>query len=300
MTAATLAGAPPSPWELATAWHVHPATAAAIAAAASCYLLGVARLRRTRLAARSWPRRRTAAFMAGLGVLGASLQSGLDAYAGSLLSVHMVQHLVLTMLVPPLLLLGAPATLALRALSPSARRPLARVLTSRAALALSRPLVAWALFTAVLLGTHFSPLYDAAVRDGGLHFVEHALYLASGLLFWLPLVGGDPVPRSRQPALRVLQLLLAMPPMTLVGVVLLTETTVRYPAYVEAAAALGVSALADQHLAGTIMWIAGGLSVVAATLAVGWAALTEEEGRALARERHAGRRAPSRPEVSRR
>lgn len=277
----------PSPLELALDWHVHPLVSAAIVLNAAAYSAGAVRASRN---AGRWPRRRTAAFLAGLVVLAVSLQSGLDSYGTELLSVHMAQHVLLTLVAPPLLLLGAPVTLALRTLSGRSRRLLAATVTSRAARAVVHPVIAWPAFTAVLVGSHLTPFYDAAVRSEALHGLEHFLYLAGAVLFWAPLVGSDPLPRSEQPALRILYLLLAMPPMALVGAVLAYADSVRYPAYLEPARTLGASALEDQVAGGMIMWLGGSAILVAATLAVGWAALAREERRQAARDAYADRR----------
>lgn len=262
---------------------VDPALLLAVGLAASGYLIGVR-------AARAWPARRTAAFLTGLVVVAIALGSGLDARADELLSIHMIQHMALTMVAAPLIVLGAPVTLTLRALSPSARRPLARLVTSPAARLVTRPVVAWSLFAAVTIGTHLSPLYDAALVSAPLHALEHALYVSTAVLFWLPLIGADPV-RARPGAMgRIAYLMFAMAPMALVGVHLASTAEVRYLGYLGPAEALGVSALDDQHAAGLLMWIGGKVIMVAAVLLVGWAALAGEERRQRARESYAAER----------
>jgi cytochrome c oxidase assembly factor CtaG len=274
----------PSLGDLALDWSVHPALSAALLANALAYLGALVRLSRV---GSPWPHRRAACFVGGLVVLSASLQSGLDTFAADLLSAHMAQHLLLTLVVPPLLLLGAPVTLALRALPRTARRALGAALTGAVARVVTNPVVSWPIFTAVMVGSHFSPLYEAAVTTPAVHAVEHALYLGAGLVFWVPVVGADPVPRPRQPAVRLLYLMLAMPPMALVGVALASAGAVRYPSYLEPAQALAISALADQHDAGMMMWLGGSAVLAAATVAVGWHALVREERRQAVRERHA-------------
>jgi putative copper resistance protein D len=216
-----------------------------------------------------------------------ALASGADAYAGELLSAHMVQHMLLTLVAPPLLLAGAPVTLALSALPTAPRQSLARALRSRTVRWATCPPVALALFAAALVGTHVPVVYDLALRSPVAHVGEHALYLGTALLFWAPLVGSEPLPHKPSPALRVLWLLLAMPPMALVGVALLSADTVVYVPYADAARTLDGSALADQRLAGTIMWIGGKLVLVAAVLVIGWAALLREERRQAARDHYA-------------
>jgi putative membrane protein len=289
-------GAPPQPTladtlEVLGTWRPLSGVGAALGLTAVAYLGAVARVHRLRRArgrgpaGGGWPPLRTASFLGGVAVLAVVLLSGLEARASELLSAHMVQHLALMLVAPPLLLAGAPVTLALRALPSEGRRPLAAALRSRLARQASRPLVAWSLFAAVTLTTHFSPLYDAAVGDPLLHGVEHLLYLGSGLLFWAPLVGTDPLPHRPTPITRLLYVLLAMPPMALVGVALSSSSGIRYPAYLEAAGLVG-PALADQRAAGMLMWIGGGAILVAAALAVGWSALLREERREVAREAH--------------
>jgi len=262
-------------------WRVDPLLLAALAAAAALYLAGVVRRRRP------WPPARTTAFLAGLAVLWVALASGADTYAGELLSAHMVQHMLLTLVAPPLLIAGAPVTLALGALPAGPRGSLARALRSRALRWATWPPLALALFAGALVATHVPVVYELALRSPVAHVAEHALYVATALLFWAPLVGSEPLPHRPSPAARVLWLLLAMPPMALVGVALLTTDSVAYAPYADSARALGGSAVADQHLAGTIMWVGGKLVLVAAVLVVGWAALVREERQQTARERYA-------------
>jgi putative membrane protein len=262
-------------------WRLDPALLAAVTATAALYLAGARRARR-------WPAVRTAAFLAGLALLVVALQSGLHARGEQLLSVHMVQHLVLTMGVPPLLLLGAPLSLALRTVPASGRRSLARTLRGPLR-GLAHPVVTWALFTFVLVGSHAPAIYDAALRHEPLHEVEHAVYLCAALLFWLPLVGSEPLPAGPSPAGRILYLLASMPPMALVGVGLVADSHVAYAAYLEPARARGVSALSDQHAGGMVMWVGGTLVLAVAVLAVGWVALRREEERQLAREAYRDR-----------
>lgn len=269
-----------------------PILAAAVAAG---YLLGVRALEKRSRAgaggadrggASRWPLRRTAAFLAGLAVLAAALGSGLAVRAEGLLSAHVVEHLLVTMVAAPLLVAGAPVALALRALRGAPHDRLAEAVRSRAAGALTHPAVAWSLFAAVTVAIHVPAVYEGALLSPSLHAVEHMALLGTAILFWLPLVGTNPV-RHRLSALGgVLYLLLAMLPMTAVGVALAASTSVRYGAHLEAARELGVSALADQRAGGTIMWVGGTLLLVVAVLALGMRALVREERRAVARERY--------------
>ncbi len=259
------------------AWTFDPMVVAGLAAAGVLYLRGVARVRR--------PDRklvnRAVCFMSGLVVLWVALQSPIDTYAGARLSVHMVQHLLLTMVAAPLLVLGAPVTLLLRAATPAVRRRwVLPALRSWPLRLLTAPAVSWAQFALVLWVTHFSPLYEAALRSAGVHALEHLLYVVSAVLFWSPVAGVDPSPRR----------FLAMPQSSLLGLAMWGTSRVLYPSY---QAALGPAALGDQRLAGTIMGSAGMLVMVPALglVLLDWLAREEREAArvdALSRARAAG------------
>jgi putative copper resistance protein D len=258
--------------------------------AAACAVLYAAAARN----ARRWRPARTLAFLLGLAVIVFALDSGVDRYGDELLSLHMVQHLLLTLVAPPLLILGHPLELALRALRPEPRRTLARLLAGRTVRTATSLPVAWSAFAIVMLGSHLPALYQAAVRHPALHDLEHALYVASALLFWLPLLDGDPTAQRKLGMVgRLLYVLLAMPVMSGVGVWLTQAQHVVYPVYVPPARALHVSALADQARAGSIMWSAGTVLMAVAALAVAWLALSGEEQRARRREAYEDRGAPA-------
>jgi putative copper resistance protein D len=119
---------------------------------------------------------------------------------------------------------------------------------------IGHPLVAWVLFAAVMWGTHFSPLFDAALENVWLHDLEHLLYLVSSILFWMPIVGRDPSPwRLGYPA-RLLYLFVQMPLNSFLGVAILYSGTILYPHYATTGRLWGPSPLQDQQAAGAIMW----------------------------------------------
>jgi cytochrome c oxidase assembly factor CtaG len=269
----------PSPWRVLTSWQPPTAPLAGCGLAAGLYALGVARR------ARPWPAHRTLAFMSGLIAVVVSLGSGLDVYSERLASLHMVQHLALTLVAAPLLVAGAPLTLALGATRGGTRAGIVRILGSAPVGALSRPVSSWLLFVGVIVGWHISPLYDLSLRRPFLHELEHLVLLATAVLFWGQVVGVDPLPHRLGPIGRLLYLLAAMPAMSVVGVWLAASRTIRYPAYLAPARMLGLSALHDQHIAGAIMW--GGDALVGAlTLTLACRALLQEERRAAARDAH--------------
>jgi putative copper resistance protein D len=226
-------------------------------------------------------------FLAGLAAIAIALQSGIERYDTTLFSIHMVQHLLLTLVAPPLLALGAPVTQVLRAASPPTRtRRLLPILHSRVIRVVGHPVVAWIALAGVMWATHFSPIFDASLENPPLHDLEHGLYLGAGLLFWWPVVGLDPAPhRMRHPA-RILYLFLQMPQNSFLAMAILFAGTPLYPHYATLGSPYGIDALADQRLAAGIMWLAGDVIFLAALLAVlgGWMR-SEERGSAAAERR---------------
>jgi len=219
------------------------------------------------------PRLRTVAFLGGLAAIAVALQSGIERYDTALFSVHMVQHILLTLVAAPLIALGAPVTLALRVATPRVRRRvLLPPLHSRLLRALAHPVVAGVLFAGVMWAAHFSPLFNLALEDRLVHDAEHVLFLGVALLFWWPAVAVDPAPwRLSHPA-RLLYVFLQMPQNTFLAVVILNAQAVLYPHYATLDRPWGPSALFDQQAAGGVMWLAGDLLFIAAIAAIlaGW------------------------------
>lgn len=272
--------AAPSFERLLGTWSADPGTIALLALAAALYL---AAARRTR---RPWPAWRTCSFLAGLLVLATALLSGVDGYGEDLLSVHMTQHLLLILLAPALLLGGAPVGLALVGSPPRIRAALARSLQHPVVRALGMAPVGFVVFSAAVLVTHLSGVYELALRHEAVHACEHLLYLWAGLLFLAPLIAADPLPHPPGPLARFSWLMGAMAVMAVPGAFLTFSETVRYPFYLAPARELGRSALADQHLAGAIMWVGGGIAMFALALVVAASAMLAEERRQRRRESH--------------
>lgn len=250
--------------DVLTAWKIDPAPLLGVAVAGLAYAAVLLRLRRTRPRA-GWPPSRVAAFATGLLVLLVALSGPPDPLSNNSLTAHMVQHLLIQLVAAPLLLLGGPVSLLLRA-SPRwlPRRTLARVLHSRPVRLISYPPVTFMLFAAVLVGSHLPPVYNAALEREWVHYLEHGAYLVTALLFWWPAIGADPAPRRLTHPVRMLYLLLAMPVMAFLGMAIATADRVLYPYYATHPPPWGMSPLADQHMAGTLMWVAGMLTIVPA------------------------------------
>jgi putative copper resistance protein D len=249
------------------AWSLDPLPLLGVAVVAVAFLWAerVVAGRHPRNPPRRW---RRWAFLGGLAAIVVALASPIETYEGQLFSVHMVQHMLLELVAAPLLLLGAPATLALRVTPPSVRRQLLRVLHGWPSALVTFPLVTWLLFAAVNWGWHFSELYDLALENPPLHYVQHATFLGAALLFWWPVVGADPA-RWRLPRpVRLFYLFLAMPQNSFLGVALMSAPAVRYPHYLSTLRTWGPSALADQNLGGVLMWVFGDVAFLVGMAAV--------------------------------
>ena len=257
-------------------WRIEPFTTALLLAAGSLYAAGVVRLRR---GSGAWPGARTAAFAAGLATLVAALCSPVDAYADVSFTVHMAQHLLLTLLAPPLLALGAPITLALRAGSPAWRRWVTASLRSPVAAFFANPIVGWTLFVGVPVFVHASPLFDEALRSTPWHAVEHGLWLTAALIYWWPIVGVDPNPHPVRWPVRMLSLFLAMPAMSFLALGIYAGDVPLYPTYATLPAPWGPAALGDQRDAAVMMWLVGNLALVLAILLVAAAWKRDEDAR---------------------
>jgi putative copper resistance protein D len=276
---------PPTLATLLLGWHLDPLIAGGLLAAAIAWFLLVRRVARLH-PGHPVPLARTAAFIGGLVAIAVALLSGVERYDTTLFSVHMVQHLLLMLVAAPLLVLAAPVTQLLRAASPDVRgRWLVPVLHSTPVAAIGHPVVAWLTFTIVLWFTHFSPLFDLALEDRGVHDLEHALYLGSALLFWWPLVAADPARRRLPYPVRAGYVLLQLPVNSFLGMAILFANSPLYPHYATLGSPYGITALADQQLAGGLMWLAGDVVFIAAVLAVVAAWMRHEERDAPAAER---------------
>jgi putative copper resistance protein D len=200
---------------------------------------------------------RVASFVAGILVLVVSLNSAIETYSHVLFWVHMVQHLLLIMVAPALLVVGGPLTLLVQVTRGPTQGRVRSVLLSRPVCVLTHPLVGFLGYGFVIVATHLTSFMQQMMLHPWLHQVEHVLYLGAGYLFLLPLLGDEPI-RWRPPYLmRLVVLFIAMAPETVVGIVLLQADHELFPAYAAVPRDWGPSPLDDLNRGGGIMWAFG-------------------------------------------
>jgi len=191
-------------------------------------------------------------FVAGLLVIFVSLNGPIhDLSDYYLFSAHMVQHLLLTLVAPPLLLAGVPGwmlrpALAVRGIGAIARR-------------VTRVGAAYLIFNLVVAAWHLPPIYNTAMANHGVHIAQHLMFMAAAVLMWWPLMSPLPeLPRIAYPA-QMLYCFLMTIPMSIVSIYITMADSVLYPAYAAAPRTWGLSPMEDQMIGGLIMWIPGGL-----------------------------------------
>jgi cytochrome c oxidase assembly factor CtaG len=238
-----------------TQWEFAPVVTAGVVVAALIYFVGVWRVRRDH-PARPWPWLRTLSFVAGLLVLVIATQSSIGAYDDVLFWIHMWQHLLLLMVAPVFLLLGQPITLLLHA----SRNPLhtwtKRLVRSRVVSVLTFPAVGVVLYIGCVVGTHLTDFMNLTLEHPVVHDLEHVLYLVVGYLYFLPLIGKEPIRWRLSFTGQLFLLVLAMPVDTFTGVVLLQTNHELFPAYA-GRRNWGPSLVDDLHAGGATMWIGG-------------------------------------------
>jgi cytochrome c oxidase assembly factor CtaG len=255
---------------LMSSWQFEPFLTLALLACALVYLRGWLALHRSM--PDRYPLGRLACFMSGLAMLWLALASPIDPLGGLLLQAHMVQHLLLMMIAPPLLLLGWPGPPLLRGLPWRLRSALAgpllnSTLVKRLLHLLVHPAFAWTVFVVATWVWHAPGLYETALLDTRWHDVEHATFLLVSVLFWWPVIQPWPS-RPIWPRWTIIPyLLLADLQNTVFSAAFTFWTTPIYDLYASGPRLLGLSALDDQATAGAIMWVVGSAAFL---LPVGW------------------------------
>lgn len=203
-----------------------------------------------------WPRAHTSCFLAGIAAAWLAILGPPGYFDDVFFYAHMTQHILLTMVVAPLLVLGDPLLLSLRTASRTFRRRwLNPAFRSKAAEILTNPVVGWLVFMIVMVVSHIPTIYDFALRHPFAHdFVEHPLYVASALLYFYPLLAPTPVRHNIAHGLRALSVFTMMVPTALLGFFIYAAPRLRYPFYAHVLRPFGPAPLADQQLSGALMW----------------------------------------------
>jgi putative membrane protein len=233
-------------------WEYHDSTLVGLAVLTLLYLYAIGPYRRRAAVAGGAGPWRIASFFSGLAVTFFALNGPIHDLSDSyLFSVHMVQHLMLTQLVPPLLLLGLPAFVLEPLVRPGWVKAVGRVL--------SRPPVAFAVYSVTFSAWHLQPAYDLMMRNHDVHIFTHVLFMVTAVIMWWPVLSPlREFPRLSPPGAMAYLFLLGIPMMLVASLITLADD-VLYPWYASAPRVWGLSPLADQKIGGLIMWIPGGM-----------------------------------------
>lgn len=249
-------------------WNWNPLIGAAILLPAWLYAHGVMHLWRGGHGGRGVSRGQVSAFSAGIIVLFIALISPVDPLGEQLLSAHMVQHILLMIAAPPLLIVGAPPSVFLWALPLTTRRTLGRWTAPgsglrRAWRLLTQPAIAWTLHAAAIWLWHLPGLYQAALTAPLVHTLEHAAFFGTGLLFWVAALNDQ---RGSGRLIGALLIFTTALHSSALGALMTFAESVWYPIYSGRTEAWGLTPLEDQQLAGLIMWIPGGVAYLIGVL----------------------------------
>jgi putative membrane protein len=265
-------------------WTGDPALAWVVCAGWLYWLGGRHNERRRSPAAGRW---RTTSFVAGLATIVVALNSPIHDLADKLLWVHMVQHILLVLVAPPLLALARPWNRMWHGLPLGFRRRSARVVTQSPRLApirrtahiLGDPVPSWLLFNVTFLAWHLPAAYDATLHSPLVHALEHATFFGTGLVFWTRVIDSPPWRSTLSDVGRAIYVGLALVVSWMLAVVLALATSPLYAPYAaEPSRPGGISALADQHLAAGMMWVPGSIPFTIVILFVAYRWLEPERG----------------------
>ncbi|MEW2252080.1 MULTISPECIES: cytochrome c oxidase assembly protein [unclassified Streptomyces] len=238
-------------------WSADPFFLVACLLGLALYGWGVLRLTRR---GDAWPVSRTVSYAVGVLTVALMMCTKLNDYGMVMFSVHMVQHMVISMLSPILILLGAPITLALRALPTAGRgrtgprELLLMLLHSRYMRIITHPAFTIPLFIASLYALYFSPLFDFLMGSKTGHVAMMVHFLAVGVVFFWPIIGVDPGPHRPGHLMRMLELFAGMPFHAFFGIALMMASAPMVETFKNPPASLGIEALSDQNAAGGIAW----------------------------------------------
>jgi putative membrane protein len=245
--------------------HVDVLPAIGIVSMGLLYFAGVRRLARR---GRHWSPARSLAFAIGIIDLAIATQSGLAAYDTTLFSAHVGQHVLIGVVAPFFMALGAPITLALQASGRPTQVRLLGLLHSRPVKALTHPVVAFALFGLTLFVLYFSPLYELSLRNDYVHELVHVHFLLAGSIFFWAVIGLDPIAWRIPYGFRLLLVLLTVPFHAFLGLALYSSNTpLAADYYASTALPAGTNVLSDQHTGAGVMWLVGdAIGLIAGTV----------------------------------
>ncbi len=264
---------PPTAWRLLSDIRFDLVYGTIALGAAVLYLLAV---RRLTVRGDHWPWGRTLAWLCGCAAILIATSSGVGRYAPAMFSVHMAQHMLLSMLAPALLVLGGPTSLALRALRPAGRgHPpgmrewLLSFLHSRLTRVLTHPVVALVLFVGSFYGLYFTSLFEFALSAHWAHIVMNGHFLVVGYLFYWPVIGVDPAPRKLPPLGKLGMVFASMPFHAFFGIALMMSSTpIGANFYRSLDLPWVTDLLADQRAAGALAWASGEVPLIVVLLAL--------------------------------
>ncbi|MDP4506103.1 cytochrome c oxidase assembly protein [Nonomuraea turcica] len=269
---------------------------------AGLYGIGVRRLARR---GDRWPPGRTVSWFAGVALLVFATQSGLARYAQVMFDIHMIEHMTLSMIVPIFLVLGAPVTLALRALKPAARKGdrgprewITTILHSRFTKVVTHPLVATSIFIASTYALYFTPLFESAMTEHLGHIWMTLHFLISGCLFFWVIIGVDPGPNRLPHVGRLLMLFVTMPFHAFFGIALMMMGTVIASGwYEQLGRTWGDTLLQTQQDGGAIAWGFGEIPTLIVLLAIAVQWYKDDSRQARRSDRRAERTGAGDPEL---
>ncbi|MDX3452816.1 cytochrome c oxidase assembly protein [Streptomyces sp. ME02-8801-2C] len=273
-------------------WSADPFFLVACLVGLALYAWGVVRLTRR---GDSWSVGRTVSFVLGVLTVMLVMCTRLNDYGMVMFSVHMVQHMVISMVSPILILLGAPITLALRALPVAGRgrkgprELLLALLHSRYMRIITHAAFTIPLFIASLYALYFTPIFDFLMESKAGHITMMCHFLAVGLIFFWPIMGVDPGPNRPGYLMRMLELFAGMPFHAFFGIALMMASTPMVDSYKNPPASLGIDALSDQNAAGGIAWAFSEIPTVLVLLTLLFQWYGSEQRQAKRRDRAADR-----------
>ncbi|MFK0728751.1 bifunctional copper resistance protein CopD/cytochrome c oxidase assembly protein [Rothia sp. BD8] len=284
---------PPQPHGIGTwlgTWRFDWFWVFVVAMLAWAYVWAFVRVRRQ---GRRWPVLRLASWLVGLTLVTYATSGAFAVYSRVLFSVHMMEHMSLTMIIPIFLVLGAPVTLLLQALEPrqdgtrGPREWILRLVHSGWSKVITHPIFAAVNFAGSIVLFYFTPLFGVTLRYHVGHEFMMVHFLVTGYIFCLVLIGVDPIPRRPDYPIRIIMLVATLGYHAFVGIAIMSTTVLLQASwYGNLGRAWGRSAIEDQQYGGAFMWALGEIPtmVLAVILAIQWSRAGDREARRIDRQ----------------